>query len=124
MVFEIYIMSWLRSFNVEGGPLPDGNDVYTLYQYQGIAGCAAAFLMLGFVGKLADTLPPKVFLPIMLLIRAIFFFMAFKIKDPSNLPFYFIVPMLHVSYFGVVMTFKAYLTKMYPSDLRGMMNSC
>ena len=32
--------------------------------------------------------------------------------------------MLHVSYYGVVMTFEAYLTKMYPSDLRGMMNSC
>ena len=50
--------------------------------------------------------------------------MAFKIDDPSKLPFYFIVPMLHVSYYGVVMTFEAYLTKMYPSDLRGMMNSC
>jgi hypothetical protein len=50
--------------------------------------------------------------------------MAFKIDDPSKLPFYFIVPMLHVTYYGVVMTFEAYLTKMYPSDLRGMMNSC
>ena len=79
IVFEIYIMSWLRSFNKDGGPLPDENDVYNLYQYQGIAGCGAAFVLLGFVGKLADTLSPKVFLPITLLVRALFFFMAFKI---------------------------------------------
>ena len=34
------------------------------------------------------------------------------------------MPLLHVSYFAVLMTFDAYLTKMYPADLRGMMNSC
>jgi hypothetical protein len=31
IVFEIYIMSWLRSFNVEGGPIEDENEVYRLY---------------------------------------------------------------------------------------------
>ena len=50
--------------------------------------------------------------------------MAFKIDDPSSFTFYLIVPMLHVSYFSVVMTFEAYLTKMYPKDIRGMMASC
>jgi len=98
--------------------------VYNLYQYQGIAGCVSAIVILGFLGKLADIISIKVLLPITLLVRALLFFLAFQITDPTKLPFYFIMPLLHVSYFAVLMTFDAYLTKMYPADLRGMMNSC
>ena len=122
VIFELYIMTWLRSF--QGGLIEDENQVYNLYQYQGIAGCVAAIVILGFLGKLADILSIKVLLPITLLVRSLLFFMAFRINDPTKLPFYFIMPLVHVSYFGVLVTFDAYLTKMYPADLRGMMNSC
>ena len=31
VIFEIFIMSWLRAFNVEGGPIKDEDEVYKLY---------------------------------------------------------------------------------------------
>lgn len=115
---EIYIMSWLRSFN-------GGNDqVYSLYQYQGIAGCIGAFFILSFVGTLADKFSPKIVVPAMLLLRSFFYFLTFTIVDPTRFPFYFIVPMIHVSFYAVYTTFDAYLTQMYPDDLKGMMSSC
>jgi hypothetical protein len=87
-------------------------------------GCTAAFLLLGFVGKLADSVPPKIFLPVTFMIRGLLFLAAYTIKDPTKWLFYIVLPLMHVGYYAVVMTFEAYLTKMYPSEVRGMMNSC
>ena len=50
--------------------------------------------------------------------------MASLIDDPSHWTYYLVMPMLHVSFYAVVMTFEAYLTKMYPKEIRGMMSSC
>ena len=50
--------------------------------------------------------------------------MVSLINDPSHFTYYLVMPMLHVSFYAVVMTFEAYLTKMYPKEIRGMMSSC
>jgi hypothetical protein len=97
--------------------------VYKLYEFQGIAGCLATFLFAGPIGKLSDLVSPKTFLPIMFLARSLNFFLAFKINDPNKLPFYVIAPMLHVTFHFVNMSYQAYLTKMYPGEIRGMMTS-
>ena len=119
--YTIFIMSWIRSF--QGEVLADESEVYKLYQYQGIAGCLACFLTLGFFGKLADKISPKIFLPLTFIVRAVSFFMAFKIKDPRNWPFYLIAPFMHLTYHLVIMVYQAYLTQMYPREILGMMNS-
>ena len=85
IIFEIYIMSWLQGFyNENTGPIFDHDEVNSLYQYQGIAGCTSAFLLLAFVGKLIDTFSARVLLPLSFLTRGLLFFMTYLIKDPHS----------------------------------------
>ena len=85
-------------------------------------GCGAAFLLLGFVGKLADTLSIKIMMPATLLVRAIFFFITCRMKDPFNdWSFYLVVPMIHVSYYACTIVLIGYIQKMYPKEIRGML---
>ena len=84
------------------GPIYDIDNVYTLYQAQGIIGCGLAFVLLGFVGKLTDKISIKYMLPIGLFMRAVVFFLVYNMSDPTIWYFYIIVPLLHVSYYGVV----------------------
>lgn len=124
IVFEIYIMSWLMGFyNPETGPLYEMDEVFKLYQLQGILGCTFAFVLLGFVGRLVDKFSVRYVLPLSLMIRGLIFSMVWKIKDPTHWSFYLAVPLTHVSYYIVVMTNNAYISKMYPKEIRGMCNS-
>lgn len=65
----------------------------------------------------------KISLPIMLLLRAASWFSLYTIKDPNSWFFFLMVPLVHVMYFATKITAESYITKMYPKDIRGMMNS-
>lgn len=125
IILEVYIMSWLIGFyDKDNGPIYDMDKVYDLYQLQGILGCGLAFFLLGFFGKLADSLPVKIVLPASFLFRAFIFFLVYRIKDPSNsIMFYIAVPLMHVCFYAVVISIQGYMQKMYPPEIRGMCNS-
>lgn len=124
IIFEIYIMSWLQGFyNEDTGPIYEEAQVKTLYQYQGIAGCASAFCLLAFVGKIIDTFSPKILLPLSFFIRGVLFLLTYLITDPNSYEYYFVVPMLYVSHYSTVIILLSYLNKMYPKEVRGMLNS-
>ena len=111
VMFEIYIMSWLMGFyNKDEGPIYELDKVYSLYQIQGVAGCCAAFLCLGFVGKISDKVSIRITLPVSLLFRAMIFFLITRIKNPGEGPWYYIsVPFLHVSYYSVIIIQYSYI---------------
>jgi hypothetical protein len=117
-------MSWLNGFYDEDkGPIYDHDQVNSLYQYQGIAGCCGSFIFLGFVGTLTDKISAKILLPSCFLIRGVAFLLAYTIQDPYDKLFYTITPLLYVCQYSVVTILMSYLNKMYPRDIRGMMTS-
>ena len=79
-----------------------------------------AFVLLGFVGNLADKVQIRYALPGSLFVRAFVFFCVYKIKDPTAWSFYILLPMLHVCYYSVLIIQQAYMVKMYPRQIRGM----
>ena len=124
IIFEIYIMSWLQGFfNEKTGPIFDHSEVNSLYQYQGIAGCLSAFILLAFVGKMIDTFSAKILLPLSFFTRGCLFLLTYLIEDPHSVQYYITVPMLYVSHYSTVIILMSYLNKMYPKEVRGMMNS-
>jgi hypothetical protein len=74
------------------------------------------------VGKIVDKLNIKVTLPIVFILRALNFYIVYKIKDPELRPalYFTAVPMLHFTFFAVVLTLTSYLQKQYPKDIRAI----
>jgi len=79
--------------------------------------------MLGFVGHLVDKVSVRFMLPASFVVRAFVYYLVWNIKDPTDWSFYLIMPLIHVTYYVVVMTNQAYIQKMYPPEIRGMCNS-
>lgn len=103
-------MSWLQGFVDEvNGPIKHKADVYNYYRIQGIGGCGLAFILLGFVGSLADKVSVKIVLPCTFLFRALVFFLAYLIKDPRSVTFYLVVPLTHVSYYACTIVVLSYI---------------
>ena len=65
----------------------------------------------------------KVSLPIVLLFRSMVLFALYTIKDPDTWFFYLVIPILHVTYFASILVCVSYIAKMFPKDIRGMLNS-
>ena len=54
---DTYLMSWLESFiDKKNGPLFSKDEAVYLYQYQGVSGAIASFVLLYFFGKITDKL--------------------------------------------------------------------
>ena len=75
------------------------------------------------MGKIIDSFSPKILLPLSFLIRGSIFLLTFYIEDPFSYQFYTVMPLLYVSHYSTVIINLSYLNKMYPKDVRGMMNS-
>ena len=94
--------------------------MYTLYQQQGIIGCSLAFIILGFVGHASDKISIRIMLPVSFIIRALVFYSVWTVQDPTSWIFYVLVPLLHLSFYIVVIVSTSYMQKMFPKDIRGM----
>jgi hypothetical protein len=79
--------------------------------------------LLGIVGVMIDKFSIRVILPLALLIRAILFFIVFLIKDPNSVLFYIFTPLIHFGYFAVFIIVQAYLYRLYPKQIRALLNS-
>lgn len=121
IVLILYIQAWLKDFSTKG-VIDDATSDF-LYQYQGTAGCLCCFFLLGLVGRLFDTMSIKISLPITVLCRAAVFFAIYSIKNPDTWFFYLIIPVVHVTFFASILLPVSYIAKMFPKDIRGMMNS-
>lgn len=86
-------------------------------------GYVEAFLLLGLVGIVVDKVSIKITLPLALLIRAAVFYLSYSIENPRSVMFAIVVPMTHVAYFMVMIILNSYMQKMYPKEIRGMLNS-
>ena len=79
--------------------------------------------MLGFLGRIIDSMSVKITLPITLLCRSATWFALYTIKDPTKWFFYLMIPLVHVMFFATILTSASYNAKMYPKDIRGMLGS-
>lgn len=86
-------------------------------------GYVEAACLLGIVGIVVDKVSIKITLPIALLIRALVFYLSYSIDNPRSLEFSIVVPMTHVAYFMVMIILNSYMQKMYPKEIRGVLNS-
>jgi hypothetical protein len=76
------------------------------------------------IGKISDQISVKIMMPIALIVRGIFLYAAYLMKNPfESWAFYFVVPMIHVTYYGCTIILIGYIEKMYPREIRGMLNS-
>ena len=75
------------------------------------------------VGIVVDKISIKITLPIALLLRALTFYLSYIIEDPRSVMFGIVVPTTHVAYFMVMIILNSYMQKMFPKEIRGMMNS-
>lgn len=109
-MLEFYILTWLTSFvNESNGPIFDYEKVYDLFQVQGLLACLVCFLSIPFVGKLCDRHCIKYTLPFSFVIRGLMFFSAYRMRDPTNFGFYVCMPLMHLSYFIVVLANGAFM---------------
>lgn len=93
------------------------------YQVQNIIGAFLSLVILGVFGQFADKLDFRIIWPITLLIRAGCYFMAYTINDPTHWPFFIIVPLLHTSFHVTIVVVDGFIQKMYPKEIRAMLNS-
>ena len=58
-----------------------------------------------------------------MLMRAAAWFALYTIKDPDTKFFFLIIPSVHVMFFATKILAESYTAKMFPKDIRGMLNS-
>mmetsp|Transcript_5999 Transcript_5999/g.9722 ORF Transcript_5999/g.9722 Transcript_5999/m.9722 type:complete len:98 (+) Transcript_5999:571-864(+) len=94
-----------------------------LYQIQGIIGCIINVVFLIFIGKLIDVVSIKILLPLGCMFGAALFMGMYVMKDPTQPIYYVVAPLIHMGYFFVLIILMAYIQKMYPKEVRGMLTS-
>ena len=74
-------------------------------------GCGFAFVLLGLVGKLVDTIPLKLTFPFFFCLRAGVFFLVYNITNPveQKIMYFTTVPLLHGTYYAVVIVIASFL---------------
>lgn len=84
ILFEVFMMNWLRSFNPKdgSGPLHSKDAVTSCFQYQGVGGTIPVFLLIYFFGHANDKINPAITIPLSFLLRALCYFSFFFITDP------------------------------------------
>lgn len=98
MIFSFFISGWLN----------DGQNSPTKEEIE-LIGSLETFLLLGFIGIIADKVNLKQTLPCALLARSAAFLGAYFIKDSSSSLIYTILPLTQVSYYAVLLINLSYL---------------
>mmetsp|Transcript_11155 Transcript_11155/g.18731 ORF Transcript_11155/g.18731 Transcript_11155/m.18731 type:complete len:117 (-) Transcript_11155:221-571(-) len=55
--------------------------------------------------------------------RAVLFFMVYKMKDPTSPLFFIVTPLIHIGFFLVLIVLMAYIQKLYPKEIRGTLSA-
>lgn len=121
VMFDIFLQSWIQGMFARG-VIKNQSDVYELYKWQGGIGSIVSLILLMFIGRSIDRVPPRMMLPSVFLLRAINFYIVYFITDPESqiVLFYIIVSLTHITVYIVNISVQSYLTKQYPKDIRGM----
>ena len=73
---------------------------------------------------IADKISIRILLPCTALIRGLVNFSAYLIDDPLQGPwFYIVVPLIHGAHYPIAVCMLGYVQKMYPTEIRGMLQS-
>ena len=80
-------------------------------------------MILLIFAKFIDKVDPRILMPICLLLRALCFQALFMCKDPKGLLFKIVGPLSHSCFSLVVVSFMSFYTKMFPKEIRGILEN-
>lgn len=83
ILYSIYLMLWMTSF-VESGKIESDERVKTLYSEVLTGAMIGTLFALPIIGKIADTAPIELFLPISFLLRGVIAYQFKNLADPES----------------------------------------
>ena len=83
VLYSIYMVLWITHF-IELGVLADAEEAKTIYKNVLTIGAVAAIISVPIIGKLADSLPTYIFLPLSFFIRGALITQFDLIDDPRT----------------------------------------
>ena len=120
ILYSIYLMLWMTSF-VPTGVVESDERVKTLYSEVLTGAMVGTLIAMPFFGKIADTAPIGVFLPIAFLMRGAIAYQFQFIKDPESTMSVLLSMLIIVASAVQFISVEVLYLRSLPSDIRGVM---
>jgi MFS family permease len=115
---------WITSFVGVDEDMKDADDAKKAYVYLSIVTGVISLIFFYFLGKISDTLSPKILTPVSFLLRGVSLICIMFITDPMSVLSFFIWSL--VTFAGLMMSvcIDGYFAKNLPKEIRGILISC
>ena len=120
ILYSIYLMLWMTSF-VENGVIESDERVKTLYSEVLTGAMVGTLVAMPLFGKIADTAPIAVFLPIAFLMRGAIAYQFQFISEPESSTAMVLSMLIIVASAIQYISVEVLYLRSLPNDIRGVM---